>query len=99
MERGGCVYIITNKTHSVLYTGVTSDLIGRVWQHKNKTYPKSFTAKYNCDQLVYYEMYFHIEEAIGAEKILKGSSRDKKIQLINTMNAEWLDLYDELIKE
>ncbi len=99
MERGGCVYILTNKTHSVLYTGVTSDLPGRIWQHKNKIYPKSFTAKYGCDKLVYHNMYFHIEEAIGAEKSIKGSSRDKKIQLINDMNPEWKDLYDELIKE
>jgi putative endonuclease len=99
MERGGCVYILTNKTHSVLYTGVTSNLIGRVWQHKNKIYPKIFTAKYGCDKLIYHYMYFYIEEAIAAEKIIKGSSRDKKIKLISDINPEWRDLYDELIKE
>ncbi|WCT13588.1 GIY-YIG nuclease family protein [Mucilaginibacter jinjuensis] len=99
MERGGSVYILTNKTHSVLYTGVTSDLPGRIWQHKNKTYPKSFTAKYGCDKLVYHYMYFHIEEAINAEKTIKGSNRDKKIQLINGMNPEWKDLYDELMSQ
>ncbi|WP_317131823.1 MULTISPECIES: GIY-YIG nuclease family protein [Mucilaginibacter] len=51
MQRGGCVYIITNKNNSVLYTGVTSDIIGRIFDHKNKTYPQSFTAKYNCNKL------------------------------------------------
>ncbi|RFZ93054.1 GIY-YIG nuclease family protein [Mucilaginibacter conchicola] len=61
MQRGGCVYIITNKQHSVLYTGVTSDIIGRIYQHKNKIYPNSFTSKYNCDKLVYYFFYSHIE--------------------------------------
>ncbi len=53
-QRGGCVYIMTNKVHSVLYTGVTSSIIDRVWEHKNKTYPNSFTAKYGCDKLVFY---------------------------------------------
>ena len=98
-QRGGCVYIMTNMTHSVLYTGVTSDIIGRAWDHKNKTYPKSFTAKYNCNKLVYYEFYPRIEEAIAAEKALKGSNRERKIQLINSMNPKWNDLYDILINE
>jgi putative endonuclease len=60
MQLGGCVYIVTNKIRSVLYTGVTSNLLGRVYDHKNKTYPKSFTAKYNCNELVYYCFYPHI---------------------------------------
>ena len=98
-QRGGCVYIMTNMTHSVLYTGVTSDIIGRAWDHKNKTYPKSFTAKYNCNKLVYYEFYPRIEEAIIAEKALKGSNRERKIQLINSVNPKWNDLYDILINE
>lgn len=68
MGRGGCVYIITNKRHAVLYTGVTSDLTGRIWDHKNKTYPKSFSAKYNCNILVYYLFYPNIEEAIAADQ-------------------------------
>jgi putative endonuclease len=97
--RGGCVYIMTNMTHSVLYTGVTSDIIGRVWDHKNKTYPKSFTAKYNCDKLVYYFFYAHIEEAIAAEKAIKGGSREYKKQLVHSINPEWKDLYDGLIAE
>ena len=99
MERGGCVYIMTNKMHTVLYTGVTSDLIGRVWKHKNKVYPKSFTAKYNCNKLVYYYFYSRIEEAIAAEKVIQGGSKKNKIKLINSINPEWLDLYDGLINE
>lgn len=98
-KRGGCVYIMTNQRHSVLYVGVTSELTGRVWDHKNKTHPKSFTAKYNCNKLVYYQFYPHIEEAIAAEKATKGGSRDRKIQLVNSMNPEWIDLYDKLIDE
>ena len=98
-QRGGCVYITTNKLHSVLYVGVTSDLIGRVWDHKNKTYPNSFTAKYSCDKLVYYFFYPHIEEAIAAEKAIKGGNRKNKIQLVNSMNPEWKDLYDQLLEE
>ena len=99
MQRGGCVYIITNLTHSVLYTGVTSDIIGRIWEHRNKTHPKSFTAKYNCTKLVYYFFYAHIEEAIAAEKMLKAGSRESKIDLINELNPDWKDLYGGLISE
>ena len=99
MQRGGCVYIVTNLTHSVLYTGVTSDIISRTWDHKNKTYPKSFTAKYNCNKLVYYLFYPHIEEAIAVEKALKGGNREFKIKLINELNPNWSDLYQHLIDE
>ena len=99
MQRGGCVYITTNKQHAVFYTGVTSDLIGRIWDHKNKTYPKSFTAKYNCDKLVYYYFYSHIEEAISAEKLIKGGNRQSKIDLIVSINPNWKDLYDDLLNE
>jgi putative endonuclease len=99
MQRGGCVYIVTNLTHSVLYTGVTSDIISRIWDHKNKTYPKSFTAKYNCNKLVYYLFYPHIEEAIAAEKALKGGNRELKIKLIKELNPNWSDLYQHLIDE
>ena len=72
--------------HTVLYTGVTSDLTGRVWKHKNKAYPKSLTAKYNCDQLVYYYFYSRIEEAIAVEKAIQGGKRKAKIALINSLN-------------
>lgn len=70
-ERGGCIYIMTNKTHSVLYVGVTSDLIGRIWQHKNKVHPKSFTAKCNCTYLVYYCSYSTIMRLLLPKKLLK----------------------------
>ncbi len=99
MIRGGCIYIMTNQTHSVLYVGVTSNLTARVWQHKNKVYQASFTAKYNCNKLVYYCFYPHIEEAISAEKALKGSNRKHKQHLVSTLNPEWKDLYDNLINE
>jgi len=97
IAKGGCVYIMTNKTHSVLYVGVSSDLTARVWDHKNKTYPKSFTAKYNCDKLVYYCFYPGIEEAIAVEKALKGSSRARKQKLVTAMNPPWEDLYPRLL--
>ncbi|RZA02185.1 MAG: GIY-YIG nuclease family protein [Sphingobacteriaceae bacterium] len=97
-QRGGCVYIMTNKVHTVLYVGVTSDMIGRIWEHKNKVYPKSFTAKYNCDKLVYYIFYPHIAEAIAAEKSLKERSRDYKNNLVSSFNPEWKDLYDSLLE-
>jgi putative endonuclease len=96
--QGGCVYIMTNAHHSVLYTGVSSELEDRVWQHKNNYYPKSFTAKYKCYKLVYFFFFLHIEEAIDEEKRIKGGSRRAKKDLINSINPEWLDLYDDLFK-
>jgi len=93
MERRGCVYILTNFTNTVLYIGVTSDLISRIIEHKEKHYPSSFTAKYNCNKLVYYEQFFTIEEAIGREKQLKNWRREWKVNLINSINHEWKDLY------
>lgn len=92
MYKGGYVYILTNKNHTVLYTGVTANLAKRVWEHQNKLYPNSFTAKYNAFKLVYYEGFHTIEEAIGKEKQIKGGSRKKKEMLINTINPEWKDL-------
>jgi putative endonuclease len=96
MQRGGCVYILANVHNTVLYTGVTSNLIGRISDHKSKKFPTSFTAKYNCDKLVYYSFYPTIEEAISAEKQIKAGSRRKKEQLIVGMNPDWLDLYESL---
>jgi putative endonuclease len=98
-ERGGCVYIITNRTHSVLYTGVTSDLRGRIWEHRNKVHPTSFTAKYNCTKLVYYYSYSTIQEAIAAEKAIKARNKQSKINLINSINPQWDDLYEGLLNE
>jgi putative endonuclease len=95
---GGCVYIVTNKYNRVLYTGVTSDLVTRTVRHQEKYYPRSFTAKYNCNKLVYLECFSRIEEAIAVEKKIKAGSRQKKINLINGMNPEWKDLWEEISK-
>lgn len=99
MKRGGCVYIMTNKMHTVLYVGVTSDLTSRVAQHKNNFFPNSFTAKYNCHKLVYYFFYLNIEEAIAVEKAIKGGNRKNKINLVNSLNPKWVDLFDDLMNE
>ena len=98
MEKGGAVYIMTNKHKTTLYIGVTSNLAGRVWQHINHVYPKSFTASYNLTYCVYYDFFLSIVEAIAREKELKKWRREKKDALINGMNPEWNDLY-EVIKE
>lgn len=95
MERGGAVYILTNKNNTVLYIGVTSDLKKRMYEHQNKLYSSSFTAKYNIDKLVYFESFFSIEEAIAREKQLKNGSRKKKIDLIESINPTWTDLSNE----
>jgi putative endonuclease len=89
-----CVYIMTNKNNGVLYTGVTSNIFKRVAEHKNKAV-EGFTSKYNISKLVYYEEYETMPEAIAREKQIKGGSRKKKIDLINSENPEWKDLYDE----
>ena len=88
------VYILTNKTHSVLYIGVTNDLKRRVYEHRNKLI-QGFTKRYNVDKLVYYEAGEDIVEAISREKQLKDGPRLKKIKLIESMNSEWRDLYDD----
>ena len=94
MLQSSYVYIITNKNNTVLYTGVTSDIVKRMIAHKNKTYFNSFTAKYNCEKLVYFEPFQSINEAILREKQIKGSSRKNKIRLIESFNPKWLDLSD-----
>ena len=86
------VYIMTNKNNTVLYTGVCNNLPRRVWEHKHKINPKSFTARYNINKLVYYEYFTDIEAAIYREKQIKAGSRAKKIALIESMNKEWRDL-------
>ncbi len=96
MERGGCVYIMTNKYRTALYIGVTSDLPGRIWEHKNNHYPASFTTRYKLYYCVYYESFFSIQEAILREKELKGWLRKKKDMLITSGNPNWLDLWDEI---
>ncbi|MHB8104145.1 MAG: GIY-YIG nuclease family protein [Dehalococcoidales bacterium] len=89
------VYIVTNKWNKVLYTGVTNDLQRRVLEHRNKT-TEGFTKRYNVNKLVYYEVAESIESAILREKQIKGGSRKDKIELVNSTNAEWHDLYEEL---
>ncbi|MGQ3890883.1 GIY-YIG nuclease family protein [Legionella sp. CNM-4043-24] len=86
------VYLLANKHHNVLYTGVTNDLIRRVYEHKNKLVA-GFTQKYNVDRLVYFEVCSGIVVAIEREKQIKGWSRKKKHDLINSLNPEWNDLY------
>ena len=98
MNYGGCVYILTNKNKTVLYTGVTVDLKTRINEHKNKLFPKSFTSRYNCNKLVYYEGFHRIEDAIFREKQIKSGSRKKKISLIESINPEWQDLYEEVLE-
>jgi len=96
MQRGGAVYIMTNKRNGTLYTGVTSDLKRRVWEHKNNFYSDSFTAKYKCYILIYYQAFNRIEEAIFEEKRIKGGSRNAKLKLIENKNPQWNDLWIEI---
>jgi putative endonuclease len=96
MQRGGCVYIMTNIGNTVLYTGVTSDLFSRVMEHKAGKYLNSFTSRYNVKKLVYYEVFPSIEEAIDREKQIKGGSRKNKEKLITAMNPEWRDLVEDI---
>ena len=85
---------MTNKFNTALYTGVTSGLVGRVWQHKNKLV-EGFTKKYNINKLVYYDVTDSIESAIAREKQIKGWTRAKKIALIESINPGWKDLSEE----
>ncbi|VAV84330.1 Excinuclease ABC, C subunit-like [hydrothermal vent metagenome] len=94
-ERHYYVYLMTNKKNTVIYTGVTNDLIRRVYEHKEKLV-KSFTSRYNINKLVYYEVFLDAGYAITREKQIKGGSRAKKVELINSMNAQWSDLYESL---
>ena len=84
---------MTNNNNTVIYIGVTSDLLKRVYQHKTKSY-KGFTDKYNCDKLVYFEEFNDINLAISREKQLKSGNRQRKIDLIESDNPEWNDLSD-----
>ena len=93
--KSGYVYIMTNKNNTVLYTGVTSDLQKRVWQHREKLV-EGFTKRYNLVKLVYYEACPDMLSAIAREKQLKGGSRQKKVDLVQGLNVEWRDLYDDL---
>ena len=95
MSKQAYVYIMTNKSNTVLYTGVTSNLIKRVYEHKQKLVD-GFTKKYNVTKLVYFEVFEDIENAITREKQIKGWLRNKKVILIESMNPEWEDLSEGL---
>lgn len=95
MDKQYYIYIMTNKSNRVLYTGVTNDLKRRVYEHRNKLV-KGFTQKYNVVMLVYYEMVGNSYSAISREKQIKAGSREKKIKLIESMNPQWKDLFLEL---
>jgi putative endonuclease len=89
------VYIVTNKNHSVLYIGVTGNLQGRIYEHRERL-TDGFTKKYQATKLIYYEDYPDPVSAIAREKQLKGWRREKKIALIQKANPRWVDLFDEL---
>jgi putative endonuclease len=99
MELGGWVYIMSNYSCSTLYIGVTTDLVLRVLQHKQKEFPSSFSAKYHVDRLVYYEFFEHISECYPREKQLKSWNRDWKNNLIIKSNFNMDDLFLQLLKE
>jgi putative endonuclease len=96
MPKKGYTYILTNKNHTVLYTVVTSNLLQRMQQHKTGKYKTAFSHRYNVTLLVYYEVYDSIVAAIAREKQIKAGSRQKKLDLINSLNPEWKDLSEEL---
>ena len=95
MEKIPCIYILANKRNGTTYVGVTSNLKRRIFEHKNNLVD-GFTKRYQTHDLVYYEMGDSMEGAIKREKQIKGGSRDKKIKLIESINPEWRDLYNEL---
>ena len=96
MEKKGYTYILFNKRNGTLYVGMTSDLKRRVYEHKNRIHPDSFSAKYSVDKLGYFEEFALVTDAIAREKQIKAGSRAKKLQLIESFNPEWKDLYDTL---
>ncbi|HSD98803.1 MAG TPA: GIY-YIG nuclease family protein [Patescibacteria group bacterium] len=95
-SRNYFVYILSNPNRTVLYTGVTGDLVKRVFEHKNKLV-KGFTQKYNVHDLLYYEVFNDVTDAIAREKQLKAGSRKKKIELIKRMNPLFKDLYESIL--
>ena len=96
MTRQPAIYILTNKKNGTLYTGVTSNLPRRIWEHKNKI-TQGFSAKYKLNQLVYFEVFDEMYLAISREKQIKGGSRKAKIKLIESINQDWKDLYPDIV--
>ena len=91
------VYILANVTGTVVYTGVTNDVVRRVYEHKHNCEPNSFTAKYSVHKLVYYECTSSRYEAITREKQIKSWNRKRKNKLVESMNPKWEDLYDSIL--
>ena len=91
------VYILSNQTNVAIYTGVTGDLIRRVYEHRHHADPGSFTARYHINKLVYYEETTDIREAIQREKQIKGWNRARKNRLVMSMNPDWRDLYESIL--
>jgi putative endonuclease len=97
MQPVAWVYLITNKHHTTLYTGMSTNLPTRVWEHQTKSNPGSFTARYNVNKPVYYEGHDTVEAALERERYIKGKTRKWKEELIRSKNPEWKDLTDEII--
>ena len=95
MQKQPCVYILASRKNGTLYTGVTSDLAKRLWEHKNNVV-EGFTKRYGVHILVWYELHETMESAIMREKVIKGWKRRWKLNAIETTNPEWKDLYDNL---
>ena len=96
MAKQPAIYILASKRNGTLYTGVTSNLVARIWQHKEKLV-EGFTKKYNVCLLVYFEMFESMDVAIEREKQIKGRIRAKKVKLIEATNPDWQDLYVDLV--
>ncbi|MEW6331701.1 MAG: GIY-YIG nuclease family protein [Pseudomonadota bacterium] len=96
MFKQPCVYILASDKNGTLYLGVTSDLIKRIWEHKNDVVP-GFTNRYGVHELVWYELHDSMESAISREKAIKEWKRQWKLELIERMNPQWKDLYPELL--
>jgi len=96
MERQPCVYVLASKRNGTLYVGVTSNLIKRVWEHKQH-FVAGFTQKYRVDRLVWYELHETMESAISREKAIKSWKRSWKIRSIDAVNPEWRDLYHDMV--
>jgi putative endonuclease len=96
MKKGGAVYIMANRNNTVFYTGSSSNLVKRAWQHKKKLV-EGFTKKYNIIKLVYYEVFDSIEEVIKRERYIKGKSRKFKKDLVESKNPTYKDLYKEIL--
>ena len=96
MEQRYFVYIVTNDRQTVLYTGITGDLVRRAWERRNHAVP-GFTSRYNADKLAFYQEFADPAAAIAREKQIKGGSRRKKVALIDAVNPDWRDLYGDLL--